>query len=78
MGWPGRGLSLAEFLTLDWKTRRARFCELADIDQLIFLDHHVEPLEILMMTYPPTEALPERYQARIFHFPEHNDRSNEP
>ena len=59
MSWFGTGLSLYEFLTLPPLEQRARLYELSDIDQLIFLDKHLDMFTAIMFGFPIEDRLPE-------------------
>lgn len=56
--WLGLGLSLEEFLTLDLTEQRRRLCELSDVDQLLFVERHLNPISALLTGFPSESFLP--------------------
>ena len=56
--WLGLGLSLEEFVTLDLREQRRRLCELSDVDQLLFVERHLNPISALMTGFPSESFLP--------------------
>lgn len=58
MAWTGTGLTLAEFLGMQPGVRRDRFSELSDVDQLLFVERHLDPLEAILHGYPQEDMLP--------------------
>lgn len=59
MSWFGTGLTLDEFLNLSLAEKRARLYELSDIDQLIFIDKHLDMVASIMFGFPIEDRLPE-------------------
>lgn len=57
--WFGTGLKLGEFLQLPAGERRPRFYEMSDVDQLLFVERHLDPFVALLEGYPPESMLPE-------------------
>lgn len=56
--WLGLGLSLEEFVTLDLQEQRRRLCELSDVDQLLFVERHLDPISALLTGFPSESFLP--------------------
>lgn len=61
MSWFGTGLTLREFLALPFKEKRARFYELSDVDQLLFVERCQDWLSVLLsgINFPAEDQLPE-------------------
>ena len=59
--WFGTGLTLGEFLKLPFKEKRARFYELSDVDQLLFVERGQDWLSVIItgISFPEEDQLPE-------------------
>lgn len=78
--WLGKGLKLQEFLQLPAGEQRSRLWEMSDVDQLMFVERHLEPITALLVGFPPESMLPEMepygaiprgvHVATVEHFPE--------
>lgn len=67
-------MTLNEFLTLPYGERRDHFEELMIDDQRLFLQEHVDPMELIFVGYPSESALSvdrsaDRPTAKIIAFP---------
>ncbi len=57
--WLGKGLTLEEFLQLPAGDQRARLWEMSDVDQLLFVERHLDWFAALLGGFPPESILPE-------------------
>lgn len=67
-------MTLDQFLALPFGERRDHFEELTIDDQLLFLQEHVDPVELIFVGYPGESALSvdrsaDRPTAKIIPFP---------